>query len=330
MYDYSQTIFPQSLIRFLLAGILLFNSVTLGPAKEGKKNPKTREVPIGLRLPDGQELHFTDFARLEAALGNGDVSSGGSGCLGLSPLHLAVVRHPGQGCHLAGWWGEPEREDTGRVDTSPPSSPVRLLRCGGSSAFGGSRSACYPEQQQNGFNALYSPSSCISCEGKEQQEASRKEIATRFLEAGVDPDARDIAGVSALHYAAMSPDAQEATAELLVLGADPQAHDHDGVPVSFYASFAGNTGAAELTRLAAGDPVDAVAPEGKTREEWISAKRTEMDASRHSSKPAIITGPAASAPAGIKFEYGCHYWHGMCHSRDGRLCYGVSIHNGSL
>ncbi len=174
------------------------------------------------------------------------------------------------------------------------------------------------------FNALYSPSSCTSCEGKEQQEASRKEIATRFLEAGVDPDARNIAGVSALHYAAMGPDAQEATAELLVLGADP--HDHDGVPVSFYASFAGNTGAAELTRLAAGDPVDAVAPEGKSREEWISAKRTEMDASRHSSKLAIITGPAASAPAGIKFEYGCHYWLGVAYAVVGTVGCAMGCH----
>ena len=312
----------RSLIRVLLAGILLFNSMALGTAKGGKKNPRTREVPIGLRLPDGQELHFSDCARLEAAVENGEVSSSGSGCLGLTPLHLAVVRHPDKVAALLDAGANPDAR------TPDGLTPLHLAAQSGSYDVvalllsEGADPHATLSNDKTALHALYSSSSCTSCEGKEQQEVSRKEIATRFVEAGVNPDTRDTAGASALHYAAMRPDAREATVELLSLGADPQTRDHEGVPVSFYASLAGNTAAAELTRLAAADPVDAVDPGGKTKEEWISAKRTEMDASRHSFKPEIITGPAASAPAGIKFEYGCHYWLGMACAVVGTIaCY---------
>ncbi len=299
------------LTRVLLAGILLFNSVAPGVAKGGKKNPGPREVPIGLRLPDGKELYFGDCARLEAAVENGEVSSSGSGCLGLAPLHLAVVRHPDKVAALLNAGANPNAK------TPDGLTPLHLAAQSGSYdavvllLSEGADPHATLSNDKTALHALYPPSSCTSCEGKGQQRASRQEIATRFLEAGVDPDARDNAGGSALHYAAMGPDAQQATAELLMLGADPQARDHTGIPVSFYASFAGNTAAAELTRLAAGDPVGAVDPEGKTKEEWISAKRTEMDASRHSFRPKVITGPVAFATAGIRFEYGCVYWLGL-------------------
>ena len=305
-----KTLFRSS-IQVLLAGILLFNSVAFGAAKGGKKNPRTREIPIGFRLPDGQELHFSDCARLEAAVEKGEVSSSGSGCLGLTPLHLAVVRHPDKVPALLDAGANPNAK------TRYGLTPLHLAAQSGSYdvvallLLEGADPHATLRNDKTVLHVLYSPSSCASCEGKDRQKVSRQEIATRFVEAGVSPDIRDKAGVSALHYAAMRPDAQGATVELLSLGADPQTRDHEGVPVSFYASLAGNTAAAELTRLAAADPVGAVDPDGKTKEEWISTKRTQMDASRHSFKPEIITGPVASAPAGIQFEYGCHYWLGM-------------------
>ena len=301
----------RGLARFFLAGILLFNSVAIGAARGGKNNPSNREVSIGLRLPDGRELHFNDCARLERAVENGELSSSGSGCLGLTPLHLAVARHPDKIAALLDAGANPNAK------TPDGLTPLHLAAQSGSYDVvlillaEGADPLATLSNDKTALHVLYSPSSCTSCERKEQQEVSRKEIATRFVKAGVSPDTRDTAEASALHYAVMRPDAQEATVELLSLGADPRTRDHEGVPVSFYASLAGNTAAAELTRLAAADSVNTVDPEGKTKEEWISAKRTEMDASRYSSKPEIITGPAAFATAGVRFEYGCHYWLGM-------------------
>ncbi len=233
------------------------------------------------------------------------------GLPGLTPLHLAVARHPDKIAALLDAGANPNAKTPGGL------TPLHLAAQSGSYDVvvlllsEGADPLATLSNDKTALHVLYSPSSCTSCERKEQQEVSRKEIATRFVKAGVSPDTRDTAGASALHYAAMRPDAQEATVELLSLGADPRTRDHEGVPVSFYASLAGNTAAAELTRLAAADSVNTVDPEGKTKEEWISAKRREMDASRYSSKPEIITGPAAFAAAGVRFEYGCHYWLGM-------------------
>ena len=159
------------------------------------------------------------------------------------------------------------------------------------------------------LHVLYSPSACTSCDGKAQQETSRREIATHIVQAGVSPDAQDTAGASALHYASMGADAQEATTELVQLGADPKVRDQEGVPVWFYASLAGNTATAESVRLAALGAVEAVDLGGRNQEEWALAKRMEMDSWRDSFKPETITGLAASGPSGIRHS-GCHYWLG--------------------
>ncbi len=298
----------RGLTRVLLAGILLFNSVALGAAKGGKKNPRTREVPIGLRLPDGNELYFKDCARLDVAVNKGEVAADGSGCLGLTPLHWAVVRHPDKVAALLSAGANLNAKATGGL------TPLHAAAQSGSYDVAlfllsqGADPQATLNNRKTALHVLYSPSACTSCEGKPQQ-ASREEIATRLVEAGVSPNARDTAGVSALHYAAMGTDAQEATAELMLLRADPSVRDDEGAPVSFYASLAGNTVTAEWARLAAGNPVDDVDLGGRRREEWALAKKTEMDVLRDSFKPETLTGPAASGPAGVRFS-DCHYWMG--------------------
>ena len=84
-----------SFVRVVLVGILLFHSVAFGAAKGGGKNPKTREVPVGVRLPDGNEASFRDCGLLDGAVRKGEISTSSSaGCLGLTPLHVAVASYP--------------------------------------------------------------------------------------------------------------------------------------------------------------------------------------------------------------------------------------------
>ena len=163
------------------------------------------------------------------------------------------------------------------------------------------------------LHMLYSPSGCSSCEADGRGRAttaesagspvSRKEIAFQIIEAGVNPDARDAAGASALHYAVMGADGvQGMISELLQLGASVVARDYEGASVSFYAALAGNTVAAKKIRLVTRDPVDDVDASGQSREEWVRAKREEMDRLRDSFEPKIITRAGRILPIGTYFR----------------------------
>ena len=291
----------------LLSGCLFLNSVAFGAAK--KVAVPMEEETIGIRLFDGTEVYFESCNKLDAATQRGDAFFVTDACYGFTPLHWATFSHP----HLV-----PRLLSAGaglEIRSNGGLTPLHVAVVSGSYDVAkfllraGANPRARTDTGLTPLHLLYFPG-CSSCSGDTlDPKVTRHKIAAVIANMGGDVNAKDDKGLSPLHYALMGTKASEDLTRLLALRAKVTARDKEGIPAEFYASLAGNTAASERTRVLAGNPAKMFV-NGKTKGDWVTEKRAEIDRMRSTYQLERITRSRTISPN--RDVYGASFWNHLC------------------